>query len=154
MASSMTAGLRRISDVTPAARDRYVDFLRPASIGVVVLGHYLGTVITTTGGHIGQRSLLEVSPQLKLITWILQIMPVFFFVGGFSNLVSLNAGRARGEGAGTYLRRRAARLLKPSLVFLGVWTGIQVVLHAGGWGGTGLVRLSGLPFGPLWFLGV
>jgi signal transduction histidine kinase len=49
MASSMTAGLRRISDVTPAARDRYVDFLRAASIGVVVLGHYLAA--TGTAGQ-------------------------------------------------------------------------------------------------------
>lgn len=154
MAGSMTAGLRHISDVTPTTRDRFMDFLRAASIGMVVLGHYLGTVITTTGGRIGQRSLLEGAPQLKLLTWVLQIMPVFFFVGGFSNLVSLDSSRRRGEGAGTFLRRRAERLLKPSLVFLGTWTGIQVVLHAGGWGGTGLIRLSGLPFGPLWFLGV
>ncbi len=55
MEGSMTAGLRRIWDVTPASRERYVDFLHPASIGIVVLGHYLGTVIPTSGGRIGQR---------------------------------------------------------------------------------------------------
>src|SRR5258707_15170504 len=54
MAGTMVAGLRRISDVTPVTRERYVDFLRAASIGMVVLGHYLGTVITTNGGRIGQ----------------------------------------------------------------------------------------------------
>jgi hypothetical protein len=49
MAGSTTASLRQISAVTPTTRDRYMDFLRAASIGMVVLGHYLGTVITTTG---------------------------------------------------------------------------------------------------------
>jgi fucose 4-O-acetylase-like acetyltransferase len=147
-------GLRRLSERTPAQRDRYADFLRILSIGMVVLGHYLGTVITVTAGRIGQRSLLEVSPQLKVLTWVLQIMPVFFFVGGFSNYTSLEASQRRGESVGAYLRRRSSRLLKPALVFLGVWTGVEVLFHGFGVGGSGLLRLSSLPFGPLWFLGV
>ena len=154
MGESKPAGLRGVAAATPASRDRYVDFLRAASIGMVVLGHYLGTVITDHHNRVAQHSLLDPVPQLKILTWVLQIMPVFFFVGGFSNFVSLEAGRRRGEGVGAYLRRRTARLLRPSLVFLGAWTGLEVVLHLGGWGGTGLVRVSGLPFGPLWFLGV
>lgn len=154
MASTAVGHLRRVADVTPVERERYVDFLRAMSILVVVVGHFLGTVIWVRAGRIGQDSLLGSSPQLKLVTWVAQIMPVFFFVGGFANFTSLAASRRRGERVATYLRRRAERLLRPSLVFLGAWTGLQVTFHLTGVGGHGLVRLSGLPFGPLWFLGV
>jgi len=43
-----TKALREISEATPTSRDRYVDFLRAASIGMVVLGVYLGTLIVMT----------------------------------------------------------------------------------------------------------
>ena len=146
--------LRDVARVTPATRDRYVDFLRALSILMVVCGHFLATVIWVRGGRIGQESLLGSTPQLKILTWAIQIMPVFFFVGGFSNATSLSSSQRRGERVGTYLRRRAERLLRPTFVFLGAWTGVQVVFHLTGTGGHGLVRLSGLPFGPLWFMGV
>ena len=44
-------------------------------------------------------------------------MPIFFFVGGFSNYVTYTAMRERGETGGAFVRSRAARLLRPSLVF-------------------------------------
>ena len=95
-------------------------------------------------------------------------MPIFFFVGGFSNLTALRSMRRRGEPTSAFVRSRLRRLLRPSLVFLGLWAAIQIVLHLADVGrpagptlvdGTTLLRgmlppAQTLPFGPLWFLAV
>ncbi len=155
-AGSAAPGSRRLSelaDATPDKRDRYVDFLRAMSITVVILGHWLGALVEWRGGKITGVSALDVVPGLWIITWALQVMPIFFFVGGFSNLVTYRGLRRLGEGAGTFLRGRANRLLRPVVIFLLFWA-IVVPL---------VVRIPGLPdeaaevmvpvlLGPLWFL--
>jgi hypothetical protein len=93
---------------------------------------------------------------------------VFFFVGGFSNLVTYDSFKRRGEPTSAFVRSRLERLLRPSLVFLGFWLVVQIALHLTNTGGPAGPRLFGetrllrgmyppaatLPFGPLWFLGV
>jgi hypothetical protein len=46
------------------------------------------------------------------------------------------------------------RLLKPFGVFVAVWIAVQVVFHLADVGRGDVLRLSRLPFGPLWFLAV
>jgi peptidoglycan/LPS O-acetylase OafA/YrhL len=159
--------LDALAAATPETRDRYVDFLRAASICAVVFGHWFIGVIHREGGLVYLTSAVGLSSGLWLGTWIFQVMPVFFFVGGFSNLTSYEAVRRRGEGAGSFVRTRAARLLRPSAVFLGAWAVVQVGMHLADagrpagpelWGDTTLLRgvlppAQTLPFGPLWFLG-
>jgi fucose 4-O-acetylase-like acetyltransferase len=160
-------GLDEMVAATPATRDRYVDFLRAASIVVVVLGHWTISIIAWDGGVIRSTSALGLGAGLWLATWVFQVMPVFFFVGGYSNLVAYESARRQGLSAGAFIRSRLRRLLLPSLVLLGVWAVVQVALHLTGTGTpTGprigdLVLLRGvrppgqtIPFGPLWFLGV
>ncbi len=137
---------------TPPSRDRYVDFLRAFSIATVVFGHWLIAIIIWRDGRVSVQNVVGVTSGLWLATWVLQVMPLFFFVGGFSNLKTYEAMRRRGQSYGDFLRSRAARLWKPTLVFVSVWAAIQVVFHAADIGGSGLVRLSMLPFGPMWFL--
>jgi hypothetical protein len=153
---------------TPSTRDRSVDFLRAASICAVVFGHWFIGLIYWERGVIGVHSAVGVTPGLWLGTWFFQVMPVFFFVGGFSNLITLDAFHRRGESTWTFVRSRAWRLLRPSLVFLGAWLVVQVVLHLTDtgaptglalWGDTKLLRgmyppAATLPFGPLWFLAI
>ena len=153
---------------TPSTRDRYVDFLRAVSILAVVCGHWMIGVIVWDHGLIRDTSAIGLTPYLWLATWLLQVMPIFFFVGGFANLRTYDAYRARGQTAGAFVRSRAARLLRPSLVFLGVWAVVLVVLHLADigaptgpplWGDTRLLRGvrppgATIPFGPLWFLAV
>jgi fucose 4-O-acetylase-like acetyltransferase len=162
------ARLESLARATPASRDRSVDFLRAASIVAVVFGHWFIGIIHWRGGLIWTTSAVGVTSYLWLATWAFQVMPIFFFVGGFSNLVSLESARTRGRGTGEWIRARLERLLKPSLVFLGAWLVVQVALHlfdvgapAGPvlWGRTALLRGmrppgATVPFGPLWFLGV
>jgi hypothetical protein len=153
---------------TPATRDRSMDFLRAASIVAVVFGHWFISINHWDHGVIRSTSAVGVTPGLWLLTWAFQVMPIFFFVGGFSNLVAFDSFRRRGEPASAFVRSRLQRLLRPSLVFLGLWTVVQVILHVADigaptgpriWGETTLLRGmeppgSTIPFGPLWFLGV
>jgi fucose 4-O-acetylase-like acetyltransferase len=153
---------------TPATRDRYVDFLRAASILAVVFGHWMIMIIWWQDGLIRNTSAIGVTKGLWLATWAFQVMPVFFFVGGFSNLVAHDAFRLRGDSTWSFIRGRIERLLRPSLVFLGVWLVAQLVLHLSDvgtptgfnlWDHTKLLRGvrppgATIPFGPLWFLGV
>ena len=80
---------------TPATRDRVVDFLRAASIVAVVFGHWMIGIVWWQNGVLRTTSAVGVTTGLWLATWFFQVMPIFFFVGGFSNLVSLDASRRR-----------------------------------------------------------
>ena len=125
----MTSRLDEIVSATPATRNRWVDFLRAASIVAVVFGHWMIGIIAWDGGIIRTTSAIGVTPLLWLATWFLQVMPIFFFVGGFSNLVT---STRRGDAAhrrGRSSTGRIDRLLRPSLVFLGVWAVVMVILH-------------------------
>jgi hypothetical protein len=144
--------LEDLASRTPAGRDRYVDFLRAFSISTVVFGHWFIALIWWRDETIGVHNVVGVTSGLWLATWVLQVMPLFFFVGGFSNLKTFEAARRKGESYGQWLRGRAARLLKPTIVFAAVWLAIQILLRVADVGGDGLFRLSKLPFGPLWFL--
>ncbi len=138
-----------LAAATPAARDRYVDFLRAFSILVVVLGHFFIAVAFHERGRVFVQNAVGRTSGLWLMTWVLQVMPLFFFVGGFANLVSWKGDY------GAFLRGRLRRLLKPFGVFAAVWSLIEVALHVLDVGrGGGVFRLTRLPFGPLWFLAV
>src|SRR6266516_7666811 len=105
MATSLSAA---VTAATPDTRDRFVDFLRVLSIFAVIVGHWLLSMLTLYGAG-------QVSFQLpfELITWALQVMPLFFAVGGFAHARTLASMRRRGGGYGEFLRSRTARLLPP-----------------------------------------
>ena len=159
--------LDALAAATPATRDRYVDLLRAVSICAVVFGHWFIGIIHVEDGLVSLTSAVGVTSGLWLGTWLFQVMPVFFFVGGFSNLTAYDATRRRGGTTGEFVRGRVVRLLRPSAVFLGLWVLVQVGLHAADvgraagpplWGDTRLLRgmlppAQTVPFGPLWFLG-
>jgi len=164
----MSSRLEEMARATPATRDRYVDFLRAASIVAVVFGHWFIAINHLEGDIFSTTSAVGVTAGLWAGTWLFQVMPVFFFVGGFSNLVTYDSFKRRGESTGAFVRSRVERLLRPSLVFLGFWLVIQVALHLADVGGPAGPELLGdtkllrgmlppaatLPFGPLWFLAV
>ncbi|MFI8005588.1 acyltransferase [Streptomyces sp. NPDC086010] len=152
----MGSSVRELAGATPATRDRYIDLLRVVSLGTVVLGHWLMAAVTTDG--VG--NLLTVVPGLQLLTWLLQIMPVFFFVGGFSHALSYRSLlRRRPEGStapvyAAFLRARLQRLLRPTMVFVLAWGAAALVLELLGSGG-GLTGVTlRLVTQPLWFIGI
>ncbi|MEV0156553.1 acyltransferase [Micromonospora sp. NPDC050686] len=117
--------LRQLAERTPAGRERYVDLLRALAITMVVLGHWGITVIThDRAGRPSGHSALGDLPWVWPLTWVAQVMPVFFLVGGFANAASLTAHRARGGDPTGWLVDRSARLVRPT-------TALLVVLAAG-----------------------
>ena len=106
---------------TPEDRDRVVDFLRAASILAVVLGHWMIATVVEVDGERQGTNALSALVWLRPVTWAFQVMPVFFLVGGFANLRSLHADAEGHIDAGGFLARRADRLLRPTMVFVGVW---------------------------------
>ena len=136
---------------TPADRDRYVDFLRVFSLAVVVFGHWLMAVpLAGPDGSVRPGNALAMLPSLQPLTWLLQVMPVFFFVGGFSHAMVLRRRPRYGE----FLRRRAARLLTPTAVFIGVWLLIALLLETTGRDEGTLGLAVRTVAQPLWFVGV
>lgn len=144
--------LGELAEHTPASRDRYVDFLRAFSIAVVVFGHWLSVIVFWDGGRLKVQNAVGIIPGLWITTWVLQVMPLFFFVGGFSNLVTLNATMRRGEPISTFYRARAIRLLKPTGVFIAVWFLVMALLFFVSRGRTQFIRGSIMLFAPLWFI--
>ena len=146
--------LLRMARETPSDRDRYVDFLRGFSILVVVFGHWLIAVVTWEGGQVAGTNALEEIRGLWLATWVLQVMPLFFFVGGFSNLRSWRAAVRRGGGYSLFLHGRLARMMRPTVVFLGIGLVVTVTLDALNVADNVVFPASELITRPLWFLGV
>ena len=141
-----------MAEATPASRNRVVDLVRVLSILVVVFGHWLMAAIVFEDGEIVPGHLLELADWTHPLTWVFQVMPLFFFVGGYSNALSWRSARRSGETYGAWLRARLRRLALPVVPLLLVWT-------IGGWIGLRLgldweiLQLaSRVALVPTWFL--
>jgi fucose 4-O-acetylase-like acetyltransferase len=143
-----------LASATPATRNRYVDLLRFVSIALVVLGHWLLAVLGfRDGGFVGEN-LLELEADLQIATWVFQVMPIFFLVGGYTNALSWGSATRRGESYGDWLRARSTRLLRPALVFVAFWTVLPMIAVAIALP-SGMALVGGREVSlPLWFLSV
>ena len=143
-----------LAEKTPARRNRSVDFLRAASITVVVTGHWLMAAAWLDGDQLRMGDMLEFAPWTQWLTWSFQVMPLFFMVGGYANGVSWQSARRKGLEYHLWLSTRLQRLLGPVLPLLLVWTALGVAANLAGIAPS-LVRLgSQAAFIPTWFLAV
>ncbi|MGH8913680.1 MAG: acyltransferase family protein [Acidimicrobiia bacterium] len=141
-----------LAEQTPTSRNRYVDFLRAASIMVVVLGHWLMAAPQMLPGGLEYEHLLSVASWTHYLTWIVQVMPIFFLVGGYANAVSWRSAMRKGESYGIWLRARLRRLLLPVLPLLAIWTAGAVILLQTGYDRS-LIRFGSQgALVPIWFL--
>src|SRR5215472_6026960 len=144
-----------LADRTPPSRNRYVDFLRAMSMLVVVVGHWLAalqfdaTSYTLTTSHI-----LTVAPWTAWLTWIVQVMPIFFMVGGYANGISWRAARRDDKAYAAWLEGRLRRLVWPIVPLLVVWVAFVAVEYARGVRPELIRYGSQVAFIPLWFLAV
>ncbi len=101
-------------------RDRFVDTLRAIATIAVVCGHSLVIGFWRTDGSINGGNLLETVPGFRLLTWLFQVVPLFFVLTGYANAAAWDAGsRSRGDGAvwiTSRLRPIALALAVPMLV--------------------------------------
>jgi len=137
---------------TPPHRERHADLLRALAITAVVTGHWLATVVTYADGRFGGGSVLETVPWTRALSWLFQVMPVFFFVGGYANAASLSAYRDRGGTAAGWLLGRTDRLVRPTTAFFAAIAVAAVAALALGVPADAVNTAVWLAAIPLWFL--
>jgi len=140
--------------LTPAERNRYVDFLRSISILVVIIGHWMIATAYVVNGEMDAGHLLAGRPQLHWLTWLFQVMPIFFIVGGYSNAVSLESSKRKGIGYAGWLSARLNRLVAPLLVLLVAWAVIAVAMSLFGARPIVIQYVSQAALIPTWFLAI
>jgi hypothetical protein len=144
--------LKEMAERTPARRERHVDLLRAVAIIAVVIGHWLLIVAEPTADGVEGYSALAVLTWAHPLTWLFQVMPVFFIVGGYANAASLTAHRRDGGAAAGWLLERSTRLVQPTAVLLVVLAAAAVVARAGGVDPDLIGTAVWLASLPLWFL--
>ena len=83
MVSRYMAGVARAVENTPAERNRVVDTWRVIALAVVVVELWVAALVwMQPGGTVTVMSTLQWIPYAGWFTWVVQVMPVFFFVGG------------------------------------------------------------------------
>lgn len=115
---------------TPVDRDRVVDAARVVSLLIVVAGHAFMAVVMWRNGVPKLGNLLAAFPWMQGITWLFQIMPLFFFAGGAANTISWDKHLARGGRYSTWMWVRTQRLLRPLWVYLVIAGCIAVIITA------------------------
>ncbi len=133
-------------------RNRAVDAYRAVAMLAVALGHWLVIAIGVgDDGELVARNALEVAPELSWLTWIFQVMPLFFVVGGFASAMSLDAHWRRDGRDRDWVVGRLRRMVTPTAVLATVWLvllGVGTALGAGAIVAAGAVGAAI----PLWFL--
>lgn len=103
-----------------AGRDRVTDFVKAAALLLVVIGHSLAWFVTAEGTL---DNTLNHAPQLWWLTWVLQILPLFFFIAG-SGMVRLAA-----DPSATRYLTRAANLMEPAVLLFLFACAVSLALH-------------------------
>ncbi|MEU3399108.1 acyltransferase family protein [Streptomyces filamentosus] len=145
--------VRKVEAGTPAHRDRAVDGLRALALLAVPTGHWLlGGFTLSPDGAIHNASPLASFGALAPASWVLQMLGIFFLVGGYASVLSF---RRRTGTARAWLGGRLARLGRPVLGVTAVWAALLPLLHHGfGVPVDTLRTASTLVIQPLWFVGV
>lgn len=142
-----------LAEKTPESRNRYVDFLRALSIIMVIFGHWLVVApYVDPAGELQFPDILSILPWTQWLSWILQVMPIFFIVGGFSNSISWKSAQRREENYSTWFAARLRRLITPVLPVLAVWSGIGIIAKLFNADQSILQPASQFALLPAWFL--
>lgn len=147
-----------LANATPDTRDRFVDFLRVASLLGVILGHFTMAVVFlhphADPATMEFTNVLELAPWTRWGTLVLQVMPIFFVVGGFAHATSIRSLRARGGGYADFVNARISRLVRPALVFVGVWVAVGLVVDATATDRVDVGPVLQIAGQLLWFIGI
>jgi surface polysaccharide O-acyltransferase-like enzyme len=138
-----------LAESTKPDRDRAVDVARLAALVIVMFGHCALLLATIDSSGLWIGNLLGEVPALTPITWLVQVMPLFFLAGGAAGAY----GWREGTQWGTWLVARAQRLCRPVFWYLAFWAlGLAVASMI--LGADSAVGLGKECVALLWFLGV
>lgn len=137
-----------IAQRTPADRDRAIDVIRIVSLIGVVAGHTIMATSIIENDVFRWGNLLTTSVVFQALTWIFQIMPLFFFAGVAASAASYRSGMSWGG----WLLKRCTRLYRPVFYYLAFWAAALLILkpllpiHV-------YEPIAGISIQLLWFLG-
>lgn len=141
--------------LTPApGRDTAMDLVRALCLVVVVALHAFMAGIAAPGGEIVVTNVVVGQWWFGPMSWVVQVMPLFFVVGGFAGITHWRRTRARGGTASEFVAGRLRRLAVPAIAaFTAIGVGLSVALVAGV--SPDLVGELGFRMAqPMWFLAV
>jgi len=113
-----------IAQRTPADRDRAIDVIRIVSLVGVVAGHTIMATSIIDHDVFRWGNLLTTSVLFQALTWVFQIMPLFFFAGVAASVGSYDAGTSWGG----WLLKRCTRLYRPVFYYLAFWAAALLIL--------------------------
>ena len=133
---------------TPPTRDRAIDVIRVVALVGVVVGHTIMATSTLRDNVFIWTNLLTASPVFQALTWVFQIMPLFFFAGVAASVDSWTPGSSWGN----WMMHRCTRLYRPVFYYLAFWWVALALLS------TVLPQhvyepVAGISIQLLWFLG-
>ncbi len=147
--ASSVPDARSVAQNTKPGRDRAVDVARLTALVVVMFGHCALLLATIDSGGLWIGNLLGEKPALTPVTWLVQVMPLFFLAGGAAGTYSWRDGTQWG----TWLVARAQRLFRPVYPYLAFWALVLVVASVI-LGADAAVGLGRECVALLWFLGL
>lgn len=137
-------------DARTVDRDRVIDLIRIFSLLVVVAGHSLMLTVSADEAGVRLGNLLAGIPLLQAVTWLLQVLPLFFFAGAAAATFGLSSRPP--QPPGRWLLTRAQRLLRPVFWYLLAVGGVLLAAHAAdATVAADLIARMGVQL--LWFLG-
>jgi hypothetical protein len=132
-------------------RDPYADFLRSFSLVVVILWHWCFTILIWGNNGPMATSPLGFTSGLWIFTWLLQVLPVFFYIGAYVHLTAWERAAARGDRIWHFALRQVRELAVPSAALLLTWIVLGVIVGSVfnlDWMGTAVLMVVS----PLWFV--
>src|SRR5687768_1702414 len=137
-----------------SARDVSIDAIRVVLLVAVFVLHAMMVGVSLGPDGPVLENALEGQAWFGPVSWVVQIMPLFFIAGGFSSFHHWRSMRSRGASASDYVRARLERLVRPALALVVVVAAGLAALAVAGLPAE-LVATAGFRIGqPLWFLGV
>jgi len=104
---------------TGVRRDPVIDIARFFCLTLVVLSHCMmvSPVLHADGTVTTENTLME-QRWFEPVLWVLQVMPLFFVLGGITGLESWRRLRDRGGTGVDYAQLRLLRLIRPATALL------------------------------------
>ncbi len=135
-------------------RNRYADLLRVMAFRGVVFVQWLLVSVTYQHWLLSGLEAIDFISWGRWVTWGMQVMPVFFLVGGYVNAGSWSLHHGEGQTWVLWVRDRVMRLLYPTAVYIVVALAAVIIAEASGVPHKELAECAWLVALHLWFLPV
>src|SRR5512141_1538267 len=134
-------------------RDLVIDLARFFCLALVVVAHtMMVSPVLHPDGTVTSYNTLGNERWFEPVVWVLQVMPLFFVVGGITGLQSWRRLRTRGGNTFDFMQARMLRLLRPAAALLAMmFTGLWAARLGGVDAQVIQLLVSGAGM-PLWFL--